>query len=201
MSVIGSSHSQEGPSPSSGLVIFGYGSLIWRPDFAFEASYDGVVKGHVRRFWQRSPDHRGTADAPGRVATLVPAYSDEDCEVSGTVFLLSPAVARDVVPQLEHREQAGYSWAPVDVRSVGLVTCWAARRHVCCVCDVLLCSSAICVKCALTRPPRTRTHLASAGVLCRRRGPASAHIYRLAAQRLVGRPGAAARQQPGCRRR
>ena len=55
--------------------IFGYGSLIWRPDFAFEESRIAVLMGWRRAFTQGSPDHRGTPRAPGR---------DIDCPMRGT---------------------------------------------------------------------------------------------------------------------
>lgn len=42
--------------------IFGYGSLLWRPNFKYSALKTGVVKDFARRFYQLSPDHRGTEE-------------------------------------------------------------------------------------------------------------------------------------------
>jgi cation transport regulator ChaC len=53
----------------------GYASIIWRPDIDFVESHEGYVRGFVRRFWQASPDHRGTPASLGRVCTLVPFAS------------------------------------------------------------------------------------------------------------------------------
>jgi glutathione-specific gamma-glutamylcyclotransferase len=92
--------------------IFGYGSLLWRPGFPFVRSRRARVRGVSRRLEQGSPDHRGTPERLGRVATLVPS---EEGSVGGLVYALPPAEASAVLGALDEREQGGYD--RVEVRA------------------------------------------------------------------------------------
>nr|CAD7433077.1 unnamed protein product [Timema monikensis] len=49
-------------SSSSGLWVFGYGSLCWNPGFEFRKSVTGCIKGFIRKFWQGNATHRGTEE-------------------------------------------------------------------------------------------------------------------------------------------
>ena len=89
----------------SGVWVFGYGSLVWRPDIAFSERRVARVRGWTRRFWQGSHDHRGVPHAPGRVVTLVPD-PDESCE--GMAYLVDDSVAEATFAGLDHREKNGY---------------------------------------------------------------------------------------------
>jgi cation transport regulator ChaC len=53
--------------------LFGYASLIWRPDIPVAEAHFAALGGFSRRLYQASPDHRGTPARMGRVATLVAA--------------------------------------------------------------------------------------------------------------------------------
>ena len=92
-------------STSGDVWIFGYGSLVWRPAFEYLDKQPAYIKGWMRRFWQASPDHRGTPEAPGRVVTLLRAEGDT---CWGMAYLVSKAVAEPILKELDHREKAGY---------------------------------------------------------------------------------------------
>ena len=85
--------------------IFGYGSLMWRPGFDYLNKKPGRIDGYSRRFWQASPDHRGTEEEPGRVVTLVP--SDHGI-THGMVYWVAPETREQVLAELDVREQGGY---------------------------------------------------------------------------------------------
>ncbi len=99
-------HVHAGMAPlMPGVWVFGYGSLIWRPDIAFRERRVARVRGWKRRFWQGSHDHRGVPHAPGRVVTLVPDAS-ESCE--GMAYFIDASVAESTFAGLDHREKNGY---------------------------------------------------------------------------------------------
>ncbi|MBZ9558805.1 MULTISPECIES: gamma-glutamylcyclotransferase [unclassified Modicisalibacter] len=81
--------------------LFGYGSLIWKADFAYLERCPAHIVGWTRRFWQASHDHRGTPQAPGRVATLVESPG-EHCH--GMAYRITP----ETLAPLDHREKNGY---------------------------------------------------------------------------------------------
>uniref|UniRef100_A0A2S2NC25 glutathione-specific gamma-glutamylcyclotransferase n=1 Tax=Schizaphis graminum TaxID=13262 RepID=A0A2S2NC25_SCHGA len=87
--------------------IFGYGSLIWKTNFPFIKKYPGYIKGYTRRFYQFSPDHRGTNDLPGRVVTLLP--STNESKVWGIAYAIENRDIDNVCAGLDLRERAGYT--------------------------------------------------------------------------------------------
>lgn len=88
--------------------LFGYGSLIYKADFAYIERRLARVHGWTRRLWQGSHDHRGTPQAPGRVATLI---AEDGATCDGMAYLVTPAV----FDHLDHREKNGYLRHAVDI--------------------------------------------------------------------------------------
>ena len=84
--------------------LFGYGSLIWRPDIEFIERRPARLHGWVRRFWQGSHDHRGVPDNPGRVVTLVA----ETGHCDGLAYLVDKAITEATFDALDYREKNGY---------------------------------------------------------------------------------------------
>ncbi|KAK9319161.1 ChaC-like protein [Lipomyces orientalis] len=101
--------------------IFGYGSLIFKPPPDVEMAVPGYLSGYVRRFWQKSHDHRGTPTAPGRVVTLIQRefwetlddphakFERSDSRTWGVAYKIIPEKVRHVSSVLDLREQNGYT--------------------------------------------------------------------------------------------
>lgn len=81
------------------LWIFGYASLIWRPDFAFEERRPAQVRGWHRALKMWSRVNRGTPEVPGLVFALLPGGS---CH--GVAFRVHRQQAPDILATLWERE-------------------------------------------------------------------------------------------------
>ncbi|KAI5986414.1 ChaC-like protein [Pisolithus albus] len=107
-------------------VVFGYGSLIFKPPPNVISQVPGFLKGYVRRFSQKSHDHRGTPENPGRVVThkedwdhfsASDAFPDEDV-VWGIAYTINPLYESEVRDYLDYREKDGYTLEMLDVYTI-----------------------------------------------------------------------------------
>lgn len=83
------------------LWIFGYGSLVWKPDFKYKRSKVGYIRGYKRRFWHGDTFHRGDEKMPGRVVTLV---EDHDACTWGVAYEVTGMQVEDSLKYLNIRE-------------------------------------------------------------------------------------------------
>jgi glutathione-specific gamma-glutamylcyclotransferase len=81
------------------LWVFGYGSLIWRPEFDFAERRPAKVHGWHRALKMWSRINRGTPEKPGLVFGLL---SGGSCQ--GVVFRIPKAWGREVLAALWARE-------------------------------------------------------------------------------------------------
>ncbi|KAF9561519.1 ChaC-like protein [Agrocybe pediades] len=111
------------------FTVFGYGSLIFKPPPHVISQVPGFLKGYVRRFAQKSHDHRGTPENPGRVVTLIhkedwdkfsgsDAFPDEDI-VWGIAYTIDPVYEAEVRDYLDYREKDGYTMETLDIYGIG----------------------------------------------------------------------------------
>lgn len=85
---------------SHDIWVFGYGSLIWKPDFPFVEMRRGRLDGFHRDLCAYSVEHRGTVARPGLIFAL-----DRGGACDGAAFRVSASDAPDVVARLRIREQ------------------------------------------------------------------------------------------------
>lgn len=83
-----------------GRWVFGYGSLMWRPGFAYTERAGAVLSGFKRAFCIYSVHHRGTYERPGLVLGLADGGS-----VRGIAYRVAEADWPAVYAYLSEREQ------------------------------------------------------------------------------------------------
>jgi cation transport protein ChaC len=81
------------------LWVFGYGSLIWRPDFDYTERHPTRVRGWHRALSMWSRVNRGTPEQPGLVFALLPGGS---CQ--GVAYRIAHRAVDQVLPALWARE-------------------------------------------------------------------------------------------------
>ena len=84
----------------SPLWVFGYGSLMWRPGFAYERAGPALLKGAHRALCVYSIFHRGTVDQPGLVLGL-----DRGGACRGVAFRAAAGTEEATLDYLRAREQ------------------------------------------------------------------------------------------------
>jgi cation transport protein ChaC len=118
------------PTPHD-LWVFGYGSLMWRPGFAYLERHRALLRGWRRRLCIYSHVYRGTPERPGLVLGL-----DQGGACRGVAFRVEAVHAAATLHYLRERELVTAIYlermAPIsldDGRRVSAVTYLADRRH------------------------------------------------------------------------
>ena len=83
------------------LWVFGYGSLIWNPEFPVADRQIARLEGWHRSFCMRSIHHRGTVQAPGLVLAL-DRLAGSVCD--GVAFAVAPGHEAATITALRARE-------------------------------------------------------------------------------------------------
>lgn len=99
------------------LWVFGYGSLIWRPGFAFADRRPARLEGWQRGFVRYSYRHRGTPERPGLVVGLKPGG-----HCVGMAYAVTPGHEAEALAYLDEREGAGYRRTEQPVALTGPTT-------------------------------------------------------------------------------
>ena len=109
--------------PTAALWIFGYGSLMWRPDFEYEEAVHARVDGWRRGFFIYSTHHRGSHARPGLVLAL-----DRGGACEGIAYRVAPEKAAHTLAYLRAREQVNGVYREAHVVARLLVGNQSARQ-------------------------------------------------------------------------
>ncbi|HYC37996.1 MAG TPA: gamma-glutamylcyclotransferase [Usitatibacter sp.] len=91
----------------TGFWIFGYGSLMWNPEFTWDVRHVALVRGYHRSFRLWSRINRGTPENPGLVLTL-----DRGGSCRGLVYRIHPDRVEDEMQAIWKREMTFGSYKP-----------------------------------------------------------------------------------------
>lgn len=101
--------------PEGAFWVFGYGSLIWRPETAFEEKRVATARGWHRRFclgWDYR--YRGSPETPGLMMAL-----DRGGQCKGVIYRLPEASLEEELHKLIRREMSmvpsAFPWRWIDV--------------------------------------------------------------------------------------
>jgi cation transport protein ChaC len=89
-----------GETAHGDLWIFGYGSLMWRPGFAYSLRCNAMLRGWRRSLCVYSHIYRGTPDRPGLVLGL-----DRGGACQGVAFRVEARLREPTIRYLREREQ------------------------------------------------------------------------------------------------
>jgi cation transport protein ChaC len=94
------------------LWVFGYGSLMWRPDFTFEERQLATVHGYHRSLCVYSHVHRGSPERPGLVLGL-----DNGGSCRGVAFRVAADLRAETIANLRAREQVTMIYREIFLRT------------------------------------------------------------------------------------
>jgi cation transport protein ChaC len=93
--------------PEGDFWVFGYGSLMWKPEFPYVKAEAALLRGWHRAFCVWSVHYRGTVEKPGLVLGL-----DRGGACRGRAFLVAPKDKAEVANYLHEREMVTGVYEP-----------------------------------------------------------------------------------------
>ena len=97
----------KGMNLKDGIWVFGYGSLMWNPDFILEEKRTGTIYGYQRRLCLKSIVYRGTSDYHGLVFGL-----DKGDSCQGMVYRIAEENIQSEMLKIWEREMFAGTYIP-----------------------------------------------------------------------------------------
>ena len=94
--------------------IYGYGSLMWNPNFEYEEKIITTLHGYERSFCIKTHSHRGNAEQHGLVLGLI---ENSQSKCIGVAFKIKKSNIQSVIEYLDKREldEGNYKKIIVDI--------------------------------------------------------------------------------------